>query len=94
MLKKLKERALAAERNPQSALNSVVEGIRARGLLAGGGQLGGPCSREQLGDELFNAFQLLCSRTDFFGSFDQTTKVSPCSSRGLPGPRPLGIAAY
>ena len=74
MLKSL----IAAQSLPRDQLDFVINGLRERGLLGNGGLSGGRCAREQLGDELFDALQLVCSRTDFFGSFDHDTLVSLC----------------
>jgi len=80
-LKKLTTRVrLEAPTAQSDDLRLVVDGLRAKDLLGDG--LQGPgdcaCSRERMGDELFEKLRLVCTRIDFFGSFDAETLVSCC----------------
>ena len=78
MLKKLVGTALSSKHAEQDDISMVLDGLRAKGLLAGEKQdeAGGFCSRALLGDVLYNKLHLVCARTDYFGVFDQDMLVS------------------
>ena len=91
MLKNLAKRVVpAASQLPQDDLNAVVEGLRAKNLLnlrqahKGEALLAAPvvaaaapppCSRQVLGDELYEKLHCVCARSDFFGRFGRDILV-------------------
>jgi hypothetical protein len=91
MLKNFAKRVVpAASQLPQDDLNTVVEGLRAKNLLnlrqahKGEALLAAPvvaaaapppCSRQVLGDELYEKLHCVCARSDFFGSFGRDILV-------------------
>jgi hypothetical protein len=88
MLRNLTKRAVKAEQQSHDDITLVVDGLRSKELLGcvGVQQAEGSCSREQLGEELYDRLHRVCARTTFFGSFDHETLVClpltpPCPNR-------------